>query len=212
MDPNGPRPTYTELCEKLISRFGSARETALHVQALTSRRRKENETVKELVACFECEGRLAYRTLKMEQLESVLVEPFVMVLNSVAEQRYIRTEASATLSETAKKAKAWENARLTDHDTVTTSAIVMKRVHAIAQPEDETAEVNQLKKPSSPPPAQQTTRSRSKERKPQDVPVRSVTQAETDMLSALKTATQAMTAAAVAMQTRQLPANTQCPQ
>ena len=33
MDPTAPRPTYNELCEKLISRFGPAREIALHVQA-----------------------------------------------------------------------------------------------------------------------------------------------------------------------------------
>ena len=151
MDPNGPRPTYTELCEKLIYRFGPARETALHVQALTSRRRKENETVKELVAWFEREGRLAYPTLKMEQLESVLVELLIMALNNLAEQRYIRTEAPATLSEAAK---AWENARSTDHGTVITPTVATKRVHAVAQSEDETAEVNQPKKPSSPPPVQ----------------------------------------------------------
>ena len=47
---------------------------------------------------------------------------------------------------------------------------------------------------------------------PQDVHVRLVTQAETDMLSALKAATQAMTAAATALQIRQLPANSQRPQ
>ena len=152
MDPNGPRPTYTELCEKLIYRFGP-RETALHVQALISRLRKENKTVKKLVAWFEREGKLAYPTLKIEQLESVLVEPFVMALNNVAEQRYISTEAPATLSEAAKKAKAWENTRSTDHGTVTIPAVATKRVRAIVQPEDETAEVNQSKKPSSPPPA-----------------------------------------------------------
>ena len=133
MDPTAPRPTYNELCEKLISRFGPARETALHVQALTSRRRKENETVKELVAWFEREGRLAYLTLKIEQLESVLVEPFVIALNNVAEQRYICTEAPATLSEAAKKAKAWENARSTNNVPAHTPTPITKRVRAVTK-------------------------------------------------------------------------------
>ena len=212
MDPTAPRPTHNKLCEKLISRFGPARETALHVQALTSRRRKENETVKELVAWFEREERLAYPTLKMEQLESVLVEPFVMALNNVAEQRYIRTEAPATLSKAAKKAKAWENARSTDNVPAPTPTPITKRVRAVTQSDDEVHDASQPKKIPSSPPSPRTTRGRSKERKPQDAPVRAVTQAETDMLSALKAATQAMTAAAAAMQTRQPPSGTQRPQ
>ena len=88
----------------------------------------------------------------MEQLEFVLVELFVMALNNVAEQRYIRTEAPATLSEAAEKAKVWENARSTDNVPASTPTPITKRVRAVTQPDDEVHDASQLKKiPSSPP-------------------------------------------------------------
>ena len=148
----------------------------------------------------------------MELLESVLIEPFVLALSNVAEQRYIRTEAPAALSEAAKKAKAWENARSTDKVPAPTPTPITKRVQAVTQPNDEVHDASQPKKIPNSPPSPRTTRSHSKERKPQDAPVRAVTQAETDMLSALKAATQVITAAAAAMQTRQPPSGTQRPQ
>ena len=101
-------PRFEKLCKMLRERFGAMDIPALHVAQLRGRKRKEKESVPELVQWFTSVGAKAYPEETQRTRDRFLLEFFIGALTNERQRHYVRDDEPLTIAEAARSAIRWE--------------------------------------------------------------------------------------------------------
>jgi hypothetical protein len=100
--------SFRRICKKLKERFGALDTPTWHVAQLRGRKRKEKETVPELLQWMTGAGAKAYPDIPMKTRDRVLLDFFVGALTEESQRRYVLDDEPAGMAEAAKIALRWE--------------------------------------------------------------------------------------------------------
>ena len=92
----------------LRERFGALDTPALHVAQSKGRKRKEKDSVPELVQWFTSVGAKAYPEESQCTRDRFLQEFFIGTLTNERQRHYVRDDETLTIAETARSAIKWE--------------------------------------------------------------------------------------------------------
>jgi hypothetical protein len=101
-------PSYDKLCRMLRERFGTIDAPSWYVAQLRGRRRKDKESVPELLQWMTSMGAKAYPEVDTKARMRVLTDFFVNALTDEQQGRYVLDDEPNTINEAAKSAMRYE--------------------------------------------------------------------------------------------------------
>jgi hypothetical protein len=111
---NSQPPTFKRAEKKLRERFGALDNPSLHAAQLRARRRKEKETIPELVQWFQKVGLKAYPGERSSTRDRVLLDFFVRALTEEEMRKYVWDKEPLGLEQAATAALRYEGIHRTE--------------------------------------------------------------------------------------------------
>ncbi len=111
---NSVPPPFKKLAAKLKQRFGVPENPSLHVAQMRARRRKEKETIPELLQWFQTMALKAYPTEKRSTRDRVLLDLFVRALPEETQRRYVWDKEPLGMEDAAAAALRYEGIHRTE--------------------------------------------------------------------------------------------------
>ncbi len=113
-ESNSRPPSFQQAAKKLRERFGTLENPSLHAAQLRARRRKDKETIPELLQWFQRIGHRAYHGEKTATRDRILLDFFVRSLTDEAQRRYVWDKEPNGLEDAAAAAIRYEGIHRTE--------------------------------------------------------------------------------------------------
>jgi hypothetical protein len=107
-------PSFNKVCRMLKERFGQLDRPTTYVAQLRARRRKEKESIPELLQWFNNIGAKAYPSERQATRDRVLLEFFVAAIADDRQRHYVLDDEPETMSDAARTALRWEGIHKTE--------------------------------------------------------------------------------------------------
>jgi hypothetical protein len=137
---NSQSPSFSVAAKRLRERFGTLDNPALHVAEIRGRRRKDKETIPELLQWFRRAGFKAYPNQEASTRDRVLLDAFVWSLPDEAMRHYIWDKEPLGMDDAASAALRYEGIhKMEEHHKQEAAGLKARQVRAM------TTEVETLK-------------------------------------------------------------------